>query len=259
MAATGLLPNPSAPRVRATSTIAPSTSAFAGTGDSGVGNPDPNSDGTYNYTPLSGSIAPGWQNAEANYQGTAFNTKGYATGLNNGVASESNLMGPSSGDSPEEQSLGARANQMYQSNVAKIASQATPMAQQATTQLQTQDLAHQAAIFSNEQSQAQINFKNASFQRSAAIQMANLKNQLYTSLFGGFAQVGGAGMAMITSGDSTGYGGDGSITNADGSTMDMSNADNQPGGANFQGPLPQGTPIGSQSASGDYNMSGGMG
>jgi len=154
----------------------------------------------YSYKPLSGQISQPWQQAEDKFNKTAYDTPGYAAGLNSGVSEQSNLMGPSSGDTPENQALGARASQIYQSNVSQILRGAQPKAQQATMGLETQDLSHKAAIFANQQAQAQINYKQAAFQRQSAIEMANLKNGLYNALFGGVAQLAGTGAAMMTSG-----------------------------------------------------------
>lgn len=224
----------------------------------------------YNYKPQPGTVSNSWRNAEKTYQNTADDTSGYASALNNGVASESNLLGPQDESTPANQALSARANQIYQSNVNKIARQAQPMATQATTQLQTQDLAHRAAMYSNEQSQAQINFQQAAFQRSAAIQMANMKNQMYNALFGGVAQIGGAGMAMISSG-----GGESpavsptapapvSYANPGGGIYGQA-AGEEVGGPSFVGPMPgfNGPIPQSQTAmnpSGDYNYEiGGLG
>ena len=59
-------------------------------------------------------------------------------------------------------------------------------------QLQTQDVANRAAIFSNAQSRATIAYQQISFQREAAIQQEISRRTLYAQLFGGIGFVGGA-------------------------------------------------------------------
>lgn len=152
-------------------------------------------DSGYNYTPMSGQIPSGWRD-----QSNAFNRQNatdYSADLNKGVAEQSNLMGPSNPSDPEADALAQKSRQMYQAGVNQVQRQAMPRAVEATTALQKTDLANQAAIYSNQQSQAQINYQQAAFKREVAIKMAEMKRGLYKDLFGGFAKVGGFAAAQL--------------------------------------------------------------
>lgn len=162
----------------------------------------------YSYTPISSNISDPHKQAEDSYHATAFQgVPYYAQTLNKDVGSQSNLMGPSNPEDPESTALAQRAKNLYDSNVNQVYQQAVPRAQTALAGLQKEDIANHAAIYSNEQNRATINYKQAAFQRGAAIYKENLTRQLYQSLFGGVAQVGGAALAAAT-----GSGGGGGIS-----------------------------------------------
>lgn len=116
--------------------------------------------------------------------------------LNQGVKSESNLMGPSSDPSnPQSDALGSRANQIYQSQVNQVNRSALPQAVNRQNQLQTQNLDYLSASYANTQSRAMLAWQQTAYQRQAAISQEMIKRELYGSLFKGVGAVGGMFLA----------------------------------------------------------------
>lgn len=112
--------------------------------------------------------------------------------IQQGVDSQSNLMGPSSDQSPEDQALSARASQFYNSSLTKLARNAIPQSIAMTSKLQGQDITNRSAIYADMQSRAAINYKEAIMEREKALGVAMMQRDLYGSLFGGLSKIGGS-------------------------------------------------------------------
>jgi hypothetical protein len=108
-------------------------------------------------------------------------------------------MGPSNDQDPEAQALSQRAVQYYNSNLTQVARSAIPKSIAAQTKLQSQDINTRAAIYADMQSRAQINYHEAILQREQTLGMAIMQRDLYGSLFGGLAKVGGSVAAAAIS------------------------------------------------------------
>lgn len=135
----------------------------------------------------------------------AYDLPGYQERLNAGVDSQSSLMGGQGDEDAQSSALSARASQYYKSSLNQLARSSVPESIAATTKLQTQDINNRAAIYSDIQTRAQINYKETLMRREQALGVAIMQRDLYGSLFGGFAKLGGsvAAAALSSSKDQT--------------------------------------------------------
>lgn len=110
--------------------------------------------------------------------------------INQGI-DQSNLMGPSDQNNPEDQALSARGNQIYQSQMSQLTRNSVVPAAQRKVQLQSNQIDNQAALYSNYQQRMQMAYQQASFQRQSAITQAGIQYQAYNSMFQGVGFAGG--------------------------------------------------------------------
>jgi len=105
--------------------------------------------------------------------------------LNQGVKEQSNLMGPSDDQNPESQALNARANQMYQGQLANMTRNSIAPAMQRKMGLQSNAIDNQAAEYTNQQSRMAMQYQQTAFKRQAALTQAGIQSQLMNNIFQG--------------------------------------------------------------------------
>jgi len=151
------------------------------------------------YSPVTGgSISQNYQDSVQNQADRASRpTSSFQQESNQNVAEKSNLMGPKNEQDPESAALSSRANQIYGSAVNNMTRNSEVNAVNRQTRLQGQSMDNYAAIFSNAQSRAQITYQQVAYQREAALNQEINKRNLFSSIFGGVAGVGGAVAANV--------------------------------------------------------------
>lgn len=113
----------------------------------------------------------------------------YVEAINKNVGAGAQLLGPSNPDDPTSSALNARAKQMYETNLNATLKNAAPNAQVMKMNMQQNDINNRAALYTNAQSRAQLNYQQIAYQRQFAVQQAMQQRQMLSSIFEGTATV----------------------------------------------------------------------
>lgn len=148
---------------------------------------------------------------DQNYSDTVQNNTAYAnrpassfqSDLNQNVKEQSNLMGPRNPQDSNSEAMNARADQLYSSQVNNLMKQSQNAGVARQNQLQSMSIDQQAALYTNLQSRANINWQQLAYQRQAAIVQEANRRALYAGLFGGIGSLLGAGAAGLANARTT--------------------------------------------------------